>query len=299
MLETKRLPQGLEMEAVNCDLCGSSNYSLWDTSRSNLVTKCNDCGLVFTNPRIARSEDKDRYLYTESYFSQKSRMTQNLVKARQTSYRMEISALEEFVDGGEILDVGCGMGLFLDCFDKKWERHGCDVSSYGLEEAGRRGINTYHGEFENIDFGERKFDVIYFRASLHHAYSPRRCIEKAVEMLVPNGMLVITMSNNCGGVCGRLFRAHIKSYEQAHNYLFSEVTLTKYMERSRMRVLKHHYPYFGTGYDSVGDFFKLPAVYAHYVILRLLGKLSDEKYWDLSSPPFYGNYVNVYARKDG
>lgn len=297
MLETRKLPDNILMETIPCDLCGADDYSIWDRARSNTLVKCNQCGLVYTNPRIANSEDKDKYIYTDTYFSQKSRMTEDLVRARQNSHRMEITALERYVKGGKIMDVGCGMGIFLDSFNDNWERHGCDVSSYGLQEAGKRGIKTYHGEFEKLDFGDDKFDVVYFRASLHHAYAPKKCIEKAINILAPGGMIVITMSNNCGGICGKMFRAHVKSYEQAHNYLFSTSTLQKYFENVGMDVIDTNFPYFGTGYESIMDFIELPIRYIQYLYLKVAGKLNREGTFDFCSPTFYGNYVNIYARK--
>lgn len=299
MLETRPLPPGLKLETLTtCDLCGSHDLTLWDAARTNTLSRCASCGLVFTNPRIASSEDKDRALYTESYFQQASRMTEKLIEARRISYRQEIAALERHVGTGRILDVGCGVGLFLECFDgKNWKKYGCDVSSYALDEARKRGVTTFHGEFEKLNFGAEPFDVIYFRASLHHAYRPRECVEKAFSLLRPGGVIAIVMSNNVSGLCGKLFKGHVKSYEQAHNYLFSEPCLEKYLRQAGFEVLERKYPYFGTGYNSAGDFFSLVPAYLKYLLLRLTGGLNRSGTYDFASPPFYGNYVNIYAKK--
>ncbi len=299
MLETRPIPSDIKLETLTyCDLCGSDRLAQWDSARSNTLSRCKSCGLVFTNPRIASSTDKDRALYTESYFQQASRMTEKLIEARRTSYRQEISALEFHTPGGRILDVGCGVGLFLECFDNvKWKKFGCDVSSYGLDEAKKRGVITFHGEFEKLEFGPQPFDVIYFRASLHHAYRPKECIEKAFSLLRPGGTIAIAMSNNVNGLCGRLFKAHVKSYEQAHNYLFSKPCLKMYLERAGFKILESRYPYFGTGYSSAEDLASLVPTYLKYLFLRFTGRLNREGTYDFASPPFYGNYVNIYAKK--
>jgi SAM-dependent methyltransferase len=136
MFKTITLPNNLEYETITtCDLCGSENIIYWDSARSNTLSKCKDCGLVFTNPRIADSKVKDRLLYSKAYFQQKSRMTEKLINARKTSYHREIQKLSKYLSHGRILDVGCGMGTFLDHFSSGWEKHGCDVSSYALQEA--------------------------------------------------------------------------------------------------------------------------------------------------------------------
>lgn len=299
MLETKTLPENIRTETVACDLCGGKDLQEWDTSRSNTLVQCAKCGLVFTNPRIASVQEKDKVVYSESYFQQKSRMTEKLIAARKKTYHLEIDALKRFVPGGAILDVGCGMGVFLEHFGQEWEKYGCDISSYALEEACGKDINTYHGEFEELDFDGIMFDVVYFRASLHHTYSPKRCLEKAYEVLKPGGLVAICMSNNLGGPAGRLFKGHVKSYEQAHNYLFSRSTLQDYLKRSGFKSLNVSYPYFGSGYGSLRDFIQFVPTYIKYLYLKSFNKLNKSDTYNFSSPSFYGNYINIYARKEG
>lgn len=297
MFKTKTIPDEIETETVDCDLCGSDNLEVWDRARSNTLTRCLECGLVFTNPRIKDPAAKESLFYDENYFSQDSRWVTRQIEARRKSYDLEIRALEHHVPGGRFLDVGCGMGTFLDCFADQWDKHGCDISAYGLKEAADRGITVYHGQFEKLDFAELRFDVIYFRASLHHAYAPSQCLRRAHELLGEGGILAIAMSNNNDGLCGKLFRGHVRSYEQAHNFLFSTETLRRYLKDNGFEVIQSHCPYFGTGYPSLSDFLSLPFIYGGYLALKLIGKSNAETRYDISSPPFYGNYVNLYARK--
>ena len=298
MQETITIPDDVEMEVVgNCDLCGADSFRLWDSARSNSLMQCNSCGLVFTSPRIADSRIKDGVIYAKAYFQQKSRMTDKLIDARRRSYQMEIDALGDLARPGNILDVGCGMGVFLECFSDEWTKYGCDVSSYALEEAEKRGLKVFQGEFENLDFEDMQFDIVYFRASLHHSYSPRKCIAKAYEVLKPGGVVAIAMSNNRDGMAGRFFRAHVKSYEQAHNYLFSTMTLEKYFSDAGFTVLSHNYPYWGTGYESYMDFIRFGGLALKYIYLRAASKMNTPGFYDFASPAFCGNYINIYARK--
>lgn len=298
MQETIRLPNGIQLENIKtCDLCDCSDMKFWDSARSNSLYRCAKCGLVFTSPRIKDSVVKDNILYSQAYFKRKSRMTQKLIEARKKTYRAEIDFLMRFVRNGRILDVGCGMGTFLESLGGEWEKHGCDVSSYALEEARKREIKVYRGEFEKIDFGDTQFDVIYFRASLHHAYSPKLCLKKAYKLLKRKGIVAICMSNNCGGLAGKFFKAHIRSYEQAHNYIFSKDTLIRYLHDAEFNVFEINYPYFKTGYGSFMDIAQFFFLYGKYIYLRKSGRLSEPNNYDFASPVLYGNYINVYAQK--
>jgi len=298
MFETTILPDNTLFEKVNCDFCNSDDYEIWDTARSNTICRCKKCGLIFTNPRIKSIKEKDNIIYTENYFQQKSRMTEDMINARKKTYQNEIKVLTNYVSSGRILDVGCGMGIFLDCFGNEWQKYGCDISSYALDIARSKGIIAYQGEFEYINFENNFFDVVYFRASLHHTYSPKKCLEKAYKILKPNGIIAICMSNNCGGICGRLFKGHVKSYEQGHNYLFSTSILKSYLKQKGLKILNVNYPYWGTGYESYRDFINIFLLYAKYIYFRFSSKLKAPENYDFSSPTFYGNYINIYSKKE-
>jgi len=301
MFKTLTLPAHTQLETAQCDLCGLSNLQTWDVARGNTLSRCLNCGLIFVNPRITDKSKKERLIYSDEYFERADRMTQKMITARQKSYRQEIEKLESLtpgaISGGKILDVGCGTGVFLKAFnDIRWETYGCDVSTYAVAEARKTCSHIYQGEFEELKF-ENLFNVIYFRASLHHAYSPRQCLLAAANYLADDGILAITMSNNCGGICGRLFRGHVKSYEQSANYLFSTDVLKKYLDRCGFETLHVSYPYFGTGYGSWLDFVQLPLSYMKLLWLSASRQLNTPTTCDFASPTFYGNYVNIYGRK--
>jgi len=298
MFETTSLPDDILFENLtSCDLCGSDELENWDMARSNNLSRCRKCDLVFTNPRIKNIQEKDKIIYSKNYFQQKSRMTDEMIDARKKTYRIEINELSKIFKSGRILDVGCGMGVFLDCFGDEWEKFGCDISSYALEIASTKGITVYHGEFEHFELEHNLFDVVYFRASLHHSYSPKRSLKNAYHMLKPNGVIVISMSNNKDGFAGRLFKAHVKSYEQGHNYLFSRSTLEAYLQNTGFSIMKVYYPYWGTGYESYRDFIDIFSLYIKYSFLKRSHKLNRPENYNFSSPTFYGNYINIYARK--
>ncbi|MBF0244661.1 MAG: class I SAM-dependent methyltransferase [Planctomycetes bacterium] len=297
MLETRDRYSGIKLVQVNCDLCGSSDLETWDHARANTLNRCRCCGLIFTNPRVGTPKEKDELFYAEHYFNRKPRMTPKMMAARRISYAREVKILEKLRAPGRILDVGCGTGEFLQALGPGWEKHGCDISTYAVEQAMKKGISAHLGEFERIDFGPKSFDVVYFRATLHHTFSPRASLARAAHVLPSGGVLAVVMSNNADGPCGRLFRGHVRSYEQAHNYLFTSTSLTCYLEQAGFDLIHTDIPYFGTGYVSWSDFITLLPRYATYLWLKAAGRLNTPATYGFCSPPFWGNYVSVYGVK--
>lgn len=297
MLETRDRYSGIELVRVDCDLCGSSNLETWDRARANTLSRCRCCGLIFTNPRVGTAKEKDELFYAEHYFNRKPRMTPKMMAARKKSYAREVEMLERLCSPGRILDVGCGTGEFLQALGPGWEKHGCDISTYAVDQANEKGIRAHLGEFEQIAYDAESFDVVYFRAALHHTFSPRASLARAVHVLVPGGLLAVVMSNNADGPCGKLFKGHVRSYEQAHNYLFTRASLARYLDQTGFDLMHTDIPYFGTGYESWRDFWALLPRYAAYQWLKVAGRLNTPANYSFASPPFWGNYASVYGVK--
>jgi len=284
-------------ENINCDLCGSCKLELWDKTFRNSYSRCINCGLIFTNPRISNVSKKEKVLYSEKYFSDKPELIDKLNNARQKTYQMEIKGLNKYTQKGKIFDVGCGTGRFLNFLGDEWEKFGCDISSYALDIASKKNIQTFYGEFENLDIEKGQFDVIYFRASLHHTYSPLKCLQKAYDLLKLNGVIAVSQTLNIDGLCGSLFRGHMRGIGSGTNYLFTRSTLTKYFQKSKFNVLHYYYPYFGTGYDSFSDWIDIFVKYFLYSFFKVNNRLSQEQHNDFRSPPFYKNFITIYAQK--
>lgn len=135
----------LELESINCNLCGKSDTALWArvsyadylSRRPELkrdddpilrnnelanykfsIVKCNNCGLVYVSPRLTESGLEK--LYKGDYFSSYADMQSEAYRRRQETFKCEIRELEKLVSksktldagnvGRKILDVGCGGG---------------------------------------------------------------------------------------------------------------------------------------------------------------------------------------------
>ncbi len=46
--------------------------------------------------------------------------------------------VSRYIDGGALLEIGCGYGYLLERFDRRFKRHGTDISAHAIGVAARR-----------------------------------------------------------------------------------------------------------------------------------------------------------------
>lgn len=294
-----------QLEYVKCNLCGADDSKLWGEYEEIRLVQCKSCGLIYKNPRTNEKDEED--LYDKKYWFNLRREHRKQQQARKKMYEIEFEKLEKYSKGGRIFDVGCGYGDFLAALGKEWDKYGCDVSSFGIDYAKREHnlTNVYCGDIFENDFPDNYFDVIYMRGVIHHTSDPLSNLKKANDLLKGNGLLVISMSPNLGGIGAKVFKDRFLLIDPPrHSYFFSEDTLKRMLVKVGFSPDEVWYPYFGTGYESWKD---LPNFIKNAFLVRLYFPLLDKenlknpKYAFVNkdvvqSPPFYGNMMCIYSK---
>lgn len=275
-----------DSQTPRCCICGRTDPVPWDKSKGMSLVRCQGCSLLFVWPRETHQGAKNEAVYNETYFFGGHNLFPTIQSAQLKSCLQEKRVLERLHAPSRILDVGCGNGKFLRVLGPQWEKHGCDVACAAVEFVKKLDLfEVRQGLLEELDYAPQSFDVIYFRASLHHTENPRRTLEAARRLLKPTGLVAVSMSNNAAGLCGRIFKAKTRSFDFGHTHFFTPGTLRQLFSLCGLRVVHDYFPYFGTGYESPADVVSLV-----YQMSRLLSGRED-----VVSPPFYGNYVSMYA----
>jgi SAM-dependent methyltransferase/glycosyltransferase involved in cell wall biosynthesis len=117
--------------------------------------------------------------------------------------QQRINYIGKKVYGEEILDIGCSQGILPILLGREGKRViGIDVSKKAIDEAkhylskeeqSTQNLVTFmQGEFINSHF-DRRFDTVILAEVLEHLLNPERFIQKAKELLVTNGKLIVTI----------------------------------------------------------------------------------------------------------
>lgn len=176
-----------------CMLCGASEFKMVCEKYHFKYVACAICGVVrqFPYPNIHEISE-----YYNNYKTKKSVNSVYLTDAGFQVYKSDkeltfadLELVGAFV-GKSILDVGCGVGHFLQMMkeEETSELHGIDISEECINLAINHGLNCKCQDFLTID---GTYDVITMFHLIEHLLYPRLFIEHSYRMLVPGGLLLI------------------------------------------------------------------------------------------------------------
>jgi len=76
-----------------------------------------------------------------------------------------------------------------------------EIESPASAAARNAGHGIYHGDFLDIDFSDKRFDIITLWHSLEHFIDPGAVLERVRQLLTDDGVLIIAVPNlSCRGV---------------------------------------------------------------------------------------------------
>jgi SAM-dependent methyltransferase len=98
--------------------------------------------------------------------------------------------------GKRILDVGCGLGMYVRAFRRfSDEVYGVDIDTEKVAEASQELPHIHAASAEALPFPDGFFDVVLSHEVLEHLGDDRRGVEEASRVLKPGGRLVVFVPN--------------------------------------------------------------------------------------------------------
>ena len=196
------------MDFVRCDFCGADDSTLvfalrdfqLDLPGEFKLVRCNQCGLLYLNPRPSWDELVRHYpLHYKPYAKSTGEATNILGQwVQRYGMRRRRRAVARLRPEGRLLDVGCATGLFLHEMRHygQWELFGVEpVSSAARFARENFGLDVFEGMLEEAHFADNFFDVITLWDVLEHILEPKQTLLEAYRILKPGGWLVIQVPN--------------------------------------------------------------------------------------------------------
>jgi len=145
------------------------------------IFKCIKCGCVFPNIKVNKNFYK-KY-YPKNYQTPSDNKYLNRIwQIYNCHYKNKL-----IPENSTLLDVGCGQGDFIKQLPK-------NINSTGIDLNPKITNNIIKDDFLKNKFST-KYDVITFWHSLEHFSNPSKTINKAINLLNKNGLIIASLPN--------------------------------------------------------------------------------------------------------
>lgn len=234
----------MQKQWVNCNLCGANNTRLLLVKDSFRIVKCTNCGLVYVNP-IPMEVD-----YNDSYFLSSNaakRGCNNYIReknSRIVDFRKRLNKVQDMVQGGKLLEIGCAAGFFLElAASEGFDVVGTDVSEFTSAYAREKlGLNVLTGNLRDKNFPAGSFDVVVMWHVIEHLMDPTAELLEINRIMKEGGLLFVECPN-VASLNHRLVSRITRNFDVAfklpeHIYYFSPNTLQTLFRKTGFQIIK-------------------------------------------------------------
>ena len=198
--------------------------------------KCNNCGLVRSDPIIEIRDLSDLYSYSECTYTDKN---ENL--PLKITYGAYLEKMINFfsIKKESYLDIGCANGFMLEKAQELGFQNivGVEPSLDSIKKA-KDEIRTYiiEGMFDENMFRSEQFDVITFFQTFDHVTEPNKFLKNCFNILKSKGF-ILAINHNVGSFSAKILGERSPIFDIGHAYLYDFKTMKKIFENNGFKVL--------------------------------------------------------------
>ena len=155
--------------------------------------RCLKCGTVFLG---GYSNGFVPELY--SYYDQYANLGKEEAFDTITDARCQdlLSWFSGFGIGREVLDVGCGLGQFVDVANRcGWIAEGLELSREAVDFACRQGLAVQELDFLSAVIKPNSYDLVTLFEVIEHVPNPAEFLYRTGEVVRPGGLVYLTTPN--------------------------------------------------------------------------------------------------------
>lgn len=247
---------------MKCPSCGSESmvnkYTIKDyflTGEDFGIDQCTGCELLLTNPR-PKPENLSRYYKSEAYLSHtaaKKGFVSGIYKmVRDISLAKKHKLITGYIPSGNILDIGCGTGEFLNFMKSHgWQTTGIEPA----DEARNFAIDNYKldvfGESKINELPSSGFDVITLWHVLEHVPDLQDRIKQLKRLLKTDGLLVFALPNH-DSWDAQFYGKYWAAWDvPRHLYHFNQSSFSILMQNHQLQIISVHPLKFDSYYVSL------------------------------------------------
>ncbi|MFK7953350.1 MAG: class I SAM-dependent methyltransferase [Ekhidna sp.] len=207
------------------------------SNESFALVKCDNCELVFTNPRPS-IESISSYYQSDQYISHtdKANSAIHLVYklVREYTLSQKLKLISSYKKKGTILDYGTGTGDFLEkCFKNNWTTFGYEPDLDALKIAKSKGKSEF---IESLPT-KSKVDIITAWHVIEHVYELVDTIRNLKKSLNDDGYMFIALPN-IESFDAKEYQEFWAAYDvPRHLYHFSQSSFKQLLGQEKLKLI--------------------------------------------------------------
>ncbi len=238
---------------ANCISCHSPHFASIEKTKAMMhpsqevfnFDQCQNCGLVFLNPRIPE-KNLGEY-YTDYYLPYRGdeawgKYAKFVAGSQNAVDKKRVATVKKYaadISKATILDVGCGKPTFLKMiFDQyKCKAVGTDFSDSGWKNSKSeyQDLELIEGDIHQLE-NLPKADIITMWHYLEHDYNPPKTLRKLLELAKPNTKLIVEVPNFNSSTRKKYGSNWAGFHTPRHTALYTPETMTKMMHQHGWKV---------------------------------------------------------------
>jgi len=228
---------------TNCPICDSKEFDHIITCNDYTVSQnpfnivgCTQCSFRFTNPRPTNDKLPDFYKsinYISHSDTRKGLVSQLYHLVRKFTLNQKLKLLKANVAVGNLLDYGCGTGMFLKQANAKgWNSFGTEPDDGARDLANKNKKLAFGNKQELNAFDPHiTFNAITLWHVLEHVTDLPETLDFFKQKLKRNGILIIAVPNY-NSYDAKHYNAHWAAYDlPRHLYHFEAKTICQLMAK--------------------------------------------------------------------
>ncbi|MBU1327246.1 class I SAM-dependent methyltransferase [Patescibacteria group bacterium] len=226
--------------------CGHNKLIFYKSVNRWQIYRCDNCGLLITvvnqgSGNINKDIYNDRYI--KAYEEKKDELKKRFLK--------QFELIRKYKKGGKILDIGCGLGYFLQVVenDRAWTAYGLEINKKLALLAKKNTVADIHiGSLNALPYDKNSMDCITCFDVLEHDIDLYRNLINIRRILKTKGIIVIQCPNY-KSLMQYLSGSHWDWWSPPDHILhLTPKTLTTYLRRCGFSIL------YSTTYEPTRDF---------------------------------------------
>jgi 2-polyprenyl-3-methyl-5-hydroxy-6-metoxy-1,4-benzoquinol methylase len=248
---------------TTCPVCGNNDINPLLTVKDHSVSKeefvlwqCSNCSLRFTQD-VPDEASIGKYYQSTDYISH-SNTNKGLInklyqKVRNYTLNQKATLIiDKTVKQGMVLDLGAGIGAFLNAMKEKgWEIMGIEPDEGARQQAKNLFNIELVGTGSLNQLPENSFDAITLWHVLEHVQQLHNYVERLKALLKPNGKIFVAVPNY-KSLDSSIYKLYWAAYDvPRHLYHFTPKAIHVLMEKHGLKVISKKPMWFDSFYISL------------------------------------------------